>query len=77
MVFPKGIDSSEPHPNFFEARKCVVIDVACALYTSYNAELIDALSGIVNKTASVNSLWRGNSAMRWYSAPGTKGYQIR
>ena len=54
MVFPKGIDSSEPHPNFFEACRCVVIDAACALYTSYDAELIDALSGIVNKADSVN-----------------------
>jgi hypothetical protein len=52
-VSPCGT-SSEPHPNFFEACRCVVIDAACALYTSYDAELIDALSGIVNKADSVN-----------------------
>ena len=52
-VSPCGT-SSEPHPNFFEACKSVIADVACAIYTLYDASLINAPSGIVNKADSVS-----------------------
>jgi hypothetical protein len=54
-VSPCGT-SSEPHPNCFEACRSVIADVACAIYTLYDASLINAPSGIVNKADSVSGI---------------------
>ena len=54
-VSPCGT-SSEPHPNFFEACRSVIADVACAIYTLYDASLINAPCGIVNKADSVSGI---------------------
>ena len=52
--------SSQPILTFFETCRSVIADGACSvnatLYTKYDDCLIDALSGIVNKSDSVSGI---------------------
>ena len=55
---PPSWSEQPAHPNFFETCRSVIADGACSvnatLYTIYDAYLIDALVGIVNKADSVS-----------------------